>query len=93
VARIREMFLATDAEGYARCCDALAVWDARELVHRIAAPTLVISAADDPSTPPDHGAAIAAAVPGANHVVIRHAAHLANVERPDAFNRLLEEHL
>jgi 3-oxoadipate enol-lactonase len=93
VGRFREMFLSTEAEGYARCCEALSVWDAREQVQRVQAPTLVISATDDPTAPPEHGALIAGAVPGANHVVIRHAAHLANVERPDAFNRLLEEFL
>jgi 3-oxoadipate enol-lactonase len=93
VGRFREMFLSVDAEGYARCCEVLAAWDARDQVQLVQAPTLVISATEDPTAPPEHGALIAGAVPGANHVVIRHAAHLANVERPDAFNRLLEEHL
>jgi 3-oxoadipate enol-lactonase len=91
--RFREMFLSTDAEGYARCCEVLSVWDAGEQVQRVRAPTLVISATGDPTAPPEHGARIAAAVPGATHAVIRHAGHLANVERPGAFNRLMEEHL
>jgi 3-oxoadipate enol-lactonase len=89
----REMFLAVDAEGYARCCDALAHWDAREQLAEIAAPTLVISAREDPSTPPAHGELLAARIPGARYELLEHAAHLANVERPDEFNRLLEEHL
>jgi 3-oxoadipate enol-lactonase len=89
----REMFLSTEADGYACCCEVLSTWDAHEQVQHVRAPTLVISATDDPTAPPEHGALIAAAVPDANHVVIRHAAHLANVERPDVFNRLLEEFL
>jgi 3-oxoadipate enol-lactonase len=91
--RFRELFLATDAEAYARCCEALSTWDARDELGRIDVPTLVISGADDPSTPPEHGELIASRIPDARHSVIDDAAHLANVERPEAFNRLLEEHL
>jgi 3-oxoadipate enol-lactonase len=88
-----EMLLSTDPEGYARCCEALARWDAREELPRVEAPTLVVSGADDPSTPPEHGALIAARVAAGQHVVIDSAAHLANVERAEQFNRLLEDHL
>jgi len=91
--RYREMFLATDAEGYARCCDALARWDAREELASIAAPTLVVSGADDPAAPPEYGALIAERIPGARHEVVPGARHLANVEHADEVNRLLLEHL
>ena len=91
--RFRELFLATDREGYARCCEALAGWDARDEVEAIDVPTLVVSGADDAAAPPEAGALVAERIPGARHVVLDHAAHLANVERPDAFNPLLEEHL
>lgn len=93
VRRYRDMLLATDAEGYARCCDAIAGWDARGELAPIAAPTLVVSGADDPATPPEHGEAIAAAIAGARHEVLPNARHLANVERAGEFNRLLLEHL
>jgi 3-oxoadipate enol-lactonase len=93
VRRYRDMFLSTDREGYARCCEALARWDARDALGAIAAPTLVVSGADDPSTPPAEGELIAARIPGARHEVLAGAAHLASVERADAFNRLLTEHL
>jgi 3-oxoadipate enol-lactonase len=89
----REMFLSTDRESYARCCDALARWDVREDLGPIEAPTLVIAAEQDPSTPPEHGELIASRIPGARFEVIPHAAHLANVERAGEFNRLLEEFL
>jgi 3-oxoadipate enol-lactonase len=91
--RWREMFLSVDAEGYARCCEALAGWDAREAVARITLPTLAIAGAEDPSTPPEHLRAIADAVRGARLEVLPHAAHLANVEQWAAFNKLLEEWL
>ena len=45
----------------------------------ITAPTLVIAGAEDPVTPPAHGAVIAAGIAGARLRVIRGAAHLANL--------------
>jgi 3-oxoadipate enol-lactonase len=93
VQRFREMFLSTDAEGYARCCDALARWDVRDELGRIAAPVLCVAGADDPTSPPEHLAQIAEAVAGARCSVIERARHLAGVERPDQLNLLLAEFL
>jgi 3-oxoadipate enol-lactonase len=93
VRRFREMFLATDPEGYARCCDALVAWDARDQLERIEAPTLCVAGTDDPSTPPAELESIASRIPGARLEVVAGARHLANVERPDEVNRLLLEHL
>jgi 3-oxoadipate enol-lactonase len=91
--RYREMFLSTDAEGYARCCDALAGWDVRGEIAAINAPTLVVSGADDPSAPPEHGELLASRIPGARLEILENARHLANVECADEVNRLLVEHL
>jgi 3-oxoadipate enol-lactonase len=93
VDRYRAMLVSVEPEGYARCCEALALWDVREELARITAPTLVIAGADDPSTPPATGEFVAAGIFGARLAIIPDAAHLANVERPEDFNRLLEEHL
>jgi 3-oxoadipate enol-lactonase len=93
VDRFRAMFLSIDPEGYARCCEALAGWDVRAELAAVAAPTLVIAGADDPSTPPPIVETVAAGIPGARYEVLANAAHLANVERAGDFNRLLEEHL
>lgn len=70
---------ATDPEGYAGCCEAIAAMDLRPALASITTPTLVVAAADDPATPPAHGAVIASGIAGARLVVIRGAAHLANV--------------
>jgi 3-oxoadipate enol-lactonase len=91
--RWRAMFLSVDREGYARCCETLAAWDAREAVARIDVPTLAIAGTADPTTPPEHLRAIADAIPGARLEILEGAAHLLNVERSDAFNDLLEEWL
>ena len=80
-------------EGYAGCCDAIAAMDLRPLLASITAPTLVIAGAEDPATPPWHGAAIASEIPGARLRVIRGAAHLANVSSSAEFSAVLLGHL
>jgi 3-oxoadipate enol-lactonase len=93
VARFRAMLLATPAEGYARCCEAIAAWDGRERIGAIAAPVLVVAGADDPATPVAHAELVAARIPGARLHVLERAAHLANVERAEAFTGAVLEHL
>jgi 3-oxoadipate enol-lactonase len=70
---------ATDPEGYAGCCEAIAAMDLRSSLASVRAPTLVIAAAEDSATPPAHGAVIASGIAGARLLVVRGAAHLANV--------------
>jgi pimeloyl-ACP methyl ester carboxylesterase len=53
----------------------------------------VVSGAQDPALGPELGQAIAAAIPGARFEVLDPAAHLANVERPDALTPLMTDHL
>ena len=87
------MLLATPAEGYAGCCEAIAAMDLRAGLGSIAAPTLVVAGADDPATPPAHAEAIVAAIPAARLEVVAGAAHLANIEQPQRVTRLLLDHL
>ncbi len=93
VARMRAMIAATPAEGYASCCEAIVAWDSRDDLGRIAAPTLVISGAEDPATPPEHGRAIAEGIPGARFEVGRVGHHLASYQRPEIVTGLLVEHV
>jgi 3-oxoadipate enol-lactonase len=93
VARYREMLEGIPAEGYAACCEAIARWDARSDVSAIRTPTLVLSGEDDVATPPEDGAFLAAAIPGAELTVLPECAHLANVEQPTLFTRALLGHL
>jgi 3-oxoadipate enol-lactonase len=93
VARFRAMLAATPQEGYARCCEAVAAWDGRERIAAIAAPVLVVAGADDPATPVEHADLVASRIPGARLRVLERAAHLANVERDEAFTSAVLEHL
>jgi 3-oxoadipate enol-lactonase len=90
---LRGMLVASPPEGYACCCGAIERMDLREDLERIEAPTLVLSATDDPSTPPEHQQLIAGLVSNARLEVVADAAHLANVQHPDAVNALIIEHL
>lgn len=84
VARIRDMLLATDPEGYVACCAAVRDMDQRASLGRIRAPTLVVAGLHDQATPPDHGRLIAQGIEGAR-VVELDAAHLSNIEAEVAF--------
>ncbi|MFG2062217.1 3-oxoadipate enol-lactonase [Micromonospora sp. NPDC048871] len=92
VADHRAMLTATPAAGYAACCEAIAAMDLRADLAGVRAPTLVIGAAEDPATPPEHAADLAARIPSARLVVLDDAAHLANVEQPAVVARLLGTH-
>lgn len=93
VARWRDAVAATDAEAYAACCELLAGVDLTGDLSQITAPTLVVAATDDPSTPVELLRTIAAGVPGARLEVVPQGAHLVNLEQPAAVDALLGEHL
>jgi 3-oxoadipate enol-lactonase len=91
--RTRQALLDTPAEGYAGCCEAIAAHDLRGELGAIRTPTLVLAAADDPATPPEHGRLIAAGIGGARLVVLEQGRHLAAVESPEEFSREVLAHL
>jgi len=93
VARLEAMVAGADDEGYAACCEVVGAMDLRADLGSIRAATLVIGAADDPSTPPEHARAIAAGIPGARLVVLPQGAHLVNLETPDVVTALIAGHL
>lgn len=90
---LRDMIAATPDAGYAACCAVIEHMDLTPALPGITTPTLVIAGAQDPATPPEHAERIAAAVPGARLEVLDPAAHLANVEQPEAVTRLILDHL
>ena len=89
MAQVSKMLVGTPAEGYAASCEALRDCDLRPELGRIATPTLVVSAAADPATPPEQGEAVAAAIPGARFVLVPDSAHFANWEQTEAFDAAL----
>jgi 3-oxoadipate enol-lactonase len=90
---LRAMLVDTSADGYAACCGAIERMDLRDDLAAIRAPTLVISGAQDASTPPERQALIARAITGARHEIVDPAAHMTAIEQPNSVNRLILEHL
>jgi 3-oxoadipate enol-lactonase len=90
---LRSMLVSCQAEGYASCCAAIERMDLRDALPAIRAPALIIGGEFDLATPPDqHARVIAERVPGARLELVP-AAHLANVELPDAVTQLIIDHL
>jgi 3-oxoadipate enol-lactonase len=74
-----QMLETAPPEGYVACCAALRDSDLRETIAAIRTPTLIISGAKDPVSPPADGKYLAGKIPGAQYLEL-HAAHLSNVE-------------
>jgi 3-oxoadipate enol-lactonase len=81
-----QMLEATPAEGYMACCAALRDSDMRESIKQIRTPTLILTGAKDPVSPPADGKFLASTIPGAQYRELN-AAHLSNVEAPTDFSR------
>ena len=92
VQRIADMLVATPAQGYIAACAAVRDMDQRETVRRARAPVLVIAGTRDPATPPKLGMELASVIKGSDYVELD-AAHLSNVEMPDAFARAVMQFL
>ncbi|MCS7313244.1 MAG: alpha/beta hydrolase [Acidobacteria bacterium] len=67
--------------------------DSTGLLPRMNFPVLVVVGAEDPVTPPAEAQAMAECIPQADLVVLPEAAHLANMEQPEAFNEALRKYL
>lgn len=91
--RFRAILVSTHPEDYARCCEALSVWDFRDELPRVAVPTLVLAGSEDAATPAEATDLLAARIPGARHEVVDGAPHLANVECPAEFTAAALAHL
>lgn len=88
VERVRAMLLETEPRSYAACAAAVRDMDQRESIRGIMAKTLVIAGTQDLATPSPHAELIRDTIPGAQLLVID-AAHLSNMEQPQAFNGAL----
>ncbi|MBK8008066.1 MAG: 3-oxoadipate enol-lactonase [Rhizobiales bacterium] len=89
---IVEMLHTTKPEGYAGNCAAIRDVDQRWAIGDIKVPTLVIGGKHDPATPYEAAELIAKRIPGAKLVGLD-AAHLSNIEQPEAFTKARDEFL
>ncbi|CAM4103063.1 3-oxoadipate enol-lactonase [Acinetobacter pragensis] len=81
--------LTYDPVGYANTCKAVADFDVRTQLSEIKCPTLAIAGTDDLSTPVFVMQELVSQIPRAELVAIQGAAHIGNVEKPEAFKKAI----
>lgn len=90
---IEETFTSVDPVGYIGCCAALRDGDLSEAIPAIRCPTLIVAGAQDQATPSVQAEWLHQQILHSRLEVIPHAAHLANLEQPEIFTRLVMEWL
>jgi pimeloyl-ACP methyl ester carboxylesterase len=94
---LREMFIAivarADPRAYRRAMAALGLFDSSKRLHKIQAPTLVVTGADDSTISPARQELLVQGILGARQIIIQNAGHAVSVEQPEQFNQALLEFL
>lgn len=90
---VARMIGSTTVAGAVSCGLAVKAHDLMDRLPAITTPTLVVGGDRDQSFPPSHPKALAAAIPGAQLVMLKDAGHLAPVQVPDRFEAALRSFL
>jgi 3-oxoadipate enol-lactonase len=93
VDRVAAMIRNTPTAGYAGCCHAISALDLTDRISAIKVPAIAIVGEDDPGTPVAAHRVIQERIAGCRLEIIPQAAHLSNMEQPEAFNRALTSFL
>ena len=93
VEKVANMIRSTPVPGYVGCCHAIPKIDLTARLNEIRCPAVVIVGKDDAGTPVAMAEDIHQAMPGSKLVINADAAHLSNLEQPDAFNQALGDFL
>jgi 3-oxoadipate enol-lactonase len=91
VKKIADLIQSTPVPGYVGCCQAISNLNTTARLKEIRNPVLAITGEQDGAAPGTRY--IGENVPGAKFVSIPQAAHIANIEQAEAFNRALAEFL
>ena len=93
LAELEAMLAAIHPPGYRAAAIALAGADTRDVLERIAVPTLVTCGALDRIVPGAQGARLIDRIPNARRVDFPGAGHLPNMEQPERFNAAVRDFL
>lgn len=80
-------------DGYAGSCDALADADLTDLARQVRVPSLVMVGTADEATPPADAQALHGLLARSGLVELAGAGHLANLEQPERFGRVVRDFL
>jgi 3-oxoadipate enol-lactonase len=83
------MIRSTPPAGYIGCCQAISGLNLTDRIGAIKAPTLVIVGEDDQGTPVAASRVMHEQIKGSELVILKSAAHLSNMEQPEAFTQAL----
>jgi len=86
---VRRMISLTGVEGYIACASAVRDMAQTTMLLQVKAPTLILVGRKDPACTVEQANVLYRMIDGSQIVVIEDAAHLANIEQPQAFNRAL----
>jgi 3-oxoadipate enol-lactonase len=90
---VRARIRTTEPRGYAGCCHAISALDLTDRLPAIKLPTMIIVGEEDQGTPVAASQAIQARIAGSQLEIIKSAAHLSNLEQPEAFTRIITSFL
>ena len=93
LSQVRRVVLGTNAACFGAAALAVSKVDTTTRLHQIGAPTLVIAAENDMSTPVAAARRIQDGIAGSKLEIIAEASHCCNIQRPDEFNRVLLDFL
>lgn len=89
IEKIANMIRNTSVSGYTRCSEAILGMAFTDRLGDITDPVLVLPGENDPGLPPLMSEVIRDGIPGAQYDMVMGAAHLANIQEPDQFNRIV----
>lgn len=87
---LSDTLAASSSEGYASCCEALAVADTREQLKDIRVPVTVVAGSKDPVTTVADAQYMVDHIPNAKLAIID-ASHISNIEQPEVFNQYVRQ--
>ncbi len=87
--KVRRMILETGTEGYIACACAIRDMAQTTMLLKVKAPTLILVGRQDPACTVEQATVIHRMIAGSEMVVLDDAAHLSNIEKPQAFNSAL----
>jgi 3-oxoadipate enol-lactonase len=89
IEKVRRMILGTGAEGYIACAEGIRDMAQTTMLLKIKAPTLVMTGRQDPACTVDQATVLHRMIDGSRLLILEDAAHLSNIEQPQAFNAAL----
>ena len=92
LAKIKQMIVATPANGFIGCSAALADHDFRSAVRTVTRPVLIVVGEKDGPAPAAMRQ-LHSDLPGSQFVELPGAGHISNLDRPELFNRAVEDFL